>query len=71
MMNACAGGAKCLVTKDMLFSCSAVVRDSLELPVSLSEIWKLEDVFALYITMDRPKEAELCATCVECWCVCE
>ena len=39
-----------------LFSCSAVVRDSLELPVSLSEIWDSEDVFALF---DRLKEAEL------------
>ena len=39
-----------------LFSCNAIVRDSLELPVSLSEIWDSEDVFALF---DRLKEAEL------------
>ena len=39
-----------------LYSCCAIVRDSLELPVSLSEIWDSEDVFALF---DRLKEAEL------------
>ena len=50
---------KCNVLGDerhALFSCSAVVRESLELPVSLSEIWDSEDVFALF---ERLKEAEL------------
>ena len=38
-----------------LFRCSAIDRDSLDLPESISEIWEAEDVFGLF---KRLKEAK-------------